>query len=176
MTDPTVRPFKDLTQTLAQPAPASVRETTIEDLLPRGWALTVRREHSIETMSWRTKLFINSAPDVVGRVATGMVYVKPHWKHIDLLHAMHHELCRMDATLTHELTLADPLPDTGRSPGQGTTASPGYRPCIDQLNRPIVPGGGHGPVKGRPPQAHRGACPVCSGQAGAVMHVGCVMR
>lgn len=72
--------------------------------------------------------------------------------------------------------MASCLPDTGLVPRQDK-ASPGLEAAAELCGhcnacavcRALAQRQGA-------PQAHRGACPVCSGQAGAVMHVNCVMR
>lgn len=112
----------------------------LRDLMPDGWSCTVRRDWSLETLSWSMTIRLRSTPDIIGRVAVGVVSVRGLTPR-ELLDAVHREVCRMDAELVHELSLVDDVPDTGLVPRQ---------------DRCIVPGGGHAP-RSTPPHPKRTA-------------------
>ena len=74
--------------------------------LPRGWKAKTDTFRSFRTDGWVTQFKIKSAPDVMGRVAYGTLYLNDadvlRWRHSVLV-----ELCRMDSELVHELTLEE---------------------------------------------------------------------
>jgi len=97
MTDPTPRTAGNLARGLRETLPPP-QSGTIRDAVPDGWEAVVRAGCS----DWLTTIHLTSAPDSRGRVAYGAVRTSGK-SNTELLHALHVELCRMDAELEHDI-------------------------------------------------------------------------
>lgn len=196
LTDPGHKPSEILTRGLRPQPSAGAGATTLrrlEQSLPMGWHVQMHRSwselhdavmytvalyepamgwsggcmsHDVDELVWLARRFVD---DCMATTVEGMAYLSQKCK-------VDHTSARGQQTPFPEGRVrADdqcPVPDTGPAPGQETTPSASHgHACSCQWCKAQ-------PWLGRQgaPQAHRGACPVCSGVAGAVMHVNCVMR